>query len=72
MKYFNKNTGDIKVVNFPWFWILTPLCSLDLLMKGKIFHALVGWIPFFTIVWLFKWKKIIGSSLEKKGYVLQN
>ena len=26
MKYFNKNTGDIKVVNFPWFWILTPLC----------------------------------------------
>ena len=69
MKYINHETNDEKIVKFPLHWLITPLCSLDLLMKGKILHALVGWIPLFTLIWLLQYKKILGSSLEKKGYV---
>jgi hypothetical protein len=68
MKYINTTTNEEKELKFPWYWILTPLCSLDLLLKGKIIHGLVGWIPLFTLIWLFKYKSILGSVLEKEGY----
>lgn len=68
MKYVNPNTNDVKEVKTPWRWIITPLCALELLSKGKIIHGLLAIIPIFALIWLFKYKSILGSVLEKKGY----
>ena len=62
---------DIKQIKFPWIWFFTPLCALDLLIKGKIIHGLLGWIPLFAIIWCFKYKSILSDVLEKKGYIKQ-
>jgi hypothetical protein len=69
MKYIHPDTNEEKTVKFPIHWLVTPLCALDLLMKGKVLHGLVGWIPLFTLIWLLQYKKILGSVLEKKGFV---
>jgi hypothetical protein len=69
--YKHPETGDTKTVSFPWLWLFTPFCSLDLLIKGKILHALVGWIPLFAIIWCLKHKSILSDVWEKKGYVKQ-
>jgi len=67
--YKNPVTGEVRNVSFPWLWMFTPFCSIDLLIKGKILHGLVGWIPLFTIFWMFNYKKLLGSALEKKGFI---
>jgi len=68
ISYKNEKTGEVRTVSFPWHWMFTPLCAIDLLSKGKIFHGLVGWIPLFTIIWTIKYKDLLGSALEKKGF----
>ena len=62
---------DIKQIRFQLIWLFTPLCALDLLIKGKIIHGLLGWIPLFAIIWCFKYKSILSDVLEKKGYIKQ-
>jgi len=44
------STGEEKKVGFPWHWILTPLCSLDLLSKGMIFMGLLAGFLFHTYI----------------------
>ena len=67
--YRHPETGDTQTVKFPWLWLLfTPRCSIQLLLNGKILHGLVGWIPLFTLIWLFKYKSILSDAWEKKGY----
>jgi len=68
LNFKNSSTGAQKTIGFPWHWIFTPFCSIDLLIKGMFLHALVGWIPLFTIIFLFKWKQIITKAMVKKGY----
>ena len=67
--YKHPDTQDTKIVKFPWLWLFTPLCAIDLLLKGKIWHGLVGWIPLFTIIWCIKYESILSDVWEKKGYV---
>ena len=67
--YKHPDTGDTKIVKFPWLWIFTPFCAIDLLVKGKIWHGLVGWIPLFAIIWCCMYKSILSDVWEKKGYV---
>jgi len=69
--YKHPETKDVQEIKFPWMWLITPFCALDLLMKGKIIHGLVGWIPLFTLIWSFKYKSILADVWEKKGYIKQ-
>ena len=48
-----------------------PIDSDGKLIKGKIIHGLLGWIPLFAIIWCFKYKSILSDVLEKKGYIKQ-
>ena len=67
--YKHPDTNDTKIVKFPWLWFFTPICAIDLLLKGKIFHGLVGWIPLFSLIWIFQYKSILSDVWEKKGYI---
>ena len=67
--YKHPDTGDTQTVKFPWVWLITPICCIDLILKGKIMHGLVGWIPIFTLIWLIKYESILSDVWEKKGYV---
>ena len=67
--YKHPDTGDTKIVKFPWVWLITPICCIDLILKGKIMHGLVGWMPIFTLIWLIKYESILSDVWEKKGYV---
>ena len=69
MKYVNKQTGETKKISFPWYWIISPICMIDLMTKGKIVHGLLGIIPLFALIWMFKYKTILDSALQKKGFV---
>ena len=66
--YQHPETKDTQQIKFPLMWILTPLCSLDLLLKGKVLHALVGWMPIFTFIFSLQYKSILSDVWEKKGY----
>jgi hypothetical protein len=70
LTFKNSQTGEQKVVGFPWHWIITPLCALDLFAKGMFMYALVGWIPLFTIIFSIQWKSILTKAMTKKGYEL--
>ena len=67
--YKHKSSGEKKTVSFPWIWMITPLCAIDLLRKGFILRGLVGWIPLFTIVWMLQYKSIMDKHLRKEGYL---
>ena len=67
--YKHPDTGDTQTITFPWLWLFTPFCAIDLLIKGKIIHGLVGWIPLFALIWCFKYKAILSDVWKKKGYV---
>tara|TARA_B100000900_G_C20180202_1_gene553559 strand:+ start:189 stop:410 length:222 start_codon:yes stop_codon:yes gene_type:complete len=67
--YKHPETNDTQIVKVPWLWMFTPWCAIDLLLKGKIMHALVGWIPLFALIWMFKYESILSSVWESKGYV---
>ena len=69
LEYKHPDTGDTQIVKFPWVWLITPICAIDLLLKGKIMHGLLGWIPLFTLIWCIKYESILSDVWEKKGYV---
>ena len=69
--YKHPQSGEIKKIEFPWIWLFTPFCALDLILKGKIIHGLLGWIPFFALIWCFNYKSILSDVWEKKGYIKQ-
>lgn len=66
--YKHPETKETKTVSFPIFWLFTPICALDLLIKGKILHGLLAIIPLFAFIWCFQYKSILSSAYEAKGY----
>ncbi len=69
LTYKHPDTNDTKIIKFPWFWIIPLICGIDLLLKGKILHGLLGILPLFAIIWMFMYKSILSDVWEKKGYI---
>ena len=68
VKYINSETNQEKSISFPWYWVFTPLCAIELISKGQFVRGVLGIIPLFTIIWMLKYQTILGASLEKRGF----
>jgi len=69
MRYINLHTNDEKIIQFPLRWIINPVCSFELFLKKNYLYGVLGMIPFYNLIIMFKYKEILGRDLESKGYV---
>tara|TARA_B110000908_G_C9892394_1_gene287385 strand:+ start:327 stop:545 length:219 start_codon:yes stop_codon:yes gene_type:complete len=69
MKYLNLQTNDEIIVKFPILWVINPVCTIELIAKGKIILGILGLLPIFNLILMYQYKEILGSALEERGYI---